>query len=62
MGGGRLCETVSARFCKELWARLRVHSSGSVHGLSYVRIGSFYSRYDASEVVRAVLARVKGRS
>jgi hypothetical protein len=28
-----LCETASARFCKELWARLRVHSSVSVHGL-----------------------------
>jgi hypothetical protein len=28
-----LCETASARFCKELWARLRVRSSVSVHGL-----------------------------
>jgi hypothetical protein len=26
---GNLCETASARFCKELWARLRVRSSGS---------------------------------
>ena len=33
MGGGRLCETAAARFCKDLWARLRVHRSGSVHGL-----------------------------
>ena len=28
-----MCETASARFCKELWARLRVHRSVSVHGL-----------------------------
>ncbi len=28
-----MCETASARFCKDLWARPRVHGSGSVHGL-----------------------------
>ena len=34
-----MCETASARFCKELWARLRVHSSVSVHGLFGLGVG-----------------------
>ena len=34
-----MCETASARFCKELWARLRVHSSVSVHGLCGLGVG-----------------------
>jgi hypothetical protein len=34
-----LCETASARFCKELWARLRVHGSVSVHGLFGLGVG-----------------------
>jgi hypothetical protein len=34
-----LCETASARFCKERWARLRVHGSDSVHGLCGLGVG-----------------------
>ena len=34
-----MCETASARFCKELWARLRVHRSVSVHGLCGLGVG-----------------------
>ena len=36
-GGGRSWETASARFSKDLWARPRVHRSGSVHGPSSCR-------------------------
>ena len=32
-GKGFTVRTASARFCKELWARLRVHRSVSVHRL-----------------------------